>query len=94
MKGQGRLGLRGILAGKNVPAARTVNFETAGNLAAPFWFFGDGGLAGRRGLGGRGGSLAERAHVYVLISDRATLRTNVNHRLVLRCGPDWRTGKS
>jgi hypothetical protein len=93
VKGQGRLGLPGIVAGENVVAARTINFETAGNLAAPFWFFGSGHRARSGGLGGRG-CLAERAHVDVLITDRATLRTYLDHRLVLRCGPDWRTGKS
>ena len=45
VEGQGGLGVPGIIAGKNVIAAGTINFETAGNLTAPFWFFGWDGLA-------------------------------------------------
>lgn len=93
-EGQSGLGLLGIVSGEHVVAAGTINFEAAGDLTAPFRFFGCGGWARRRGLGRRGGRLTKRAHVNVLITNRATLRANLDHRLVLRCGPDWRTTKS
>lgn len=68
-----------------IVAARTVNFEPPSDFSAPLGLFGRIWLARRRWLGE--GRLAKWAHLDVRIANRATLRADLNHRFVLRCGP-------
>lgn len=70
--------------------ARPIYFQASGNLTAPFRFFRRGGRAIRsgRGLGNHKSRLTKRTHINRLIAYRATLRADLNHRFVLRCGPE------
>ncbi len=80
-KRQQRLGRsRGVFM-----AARAVNFQAASNLAAPFRLFGSVCLARRRSLGER--NLTKWTDFQVAIANSTTLRADLNHRFVLRCGP-------
>lgn len=72
-----------------VRPARAVDLEPASYFLTPFGLIGSGRRRCRRSrLNRRKREFAERADFHVLITDGATLRAYLNHRFVLRCGPD------